>query len=203
MLLKYLGDPAFAAILFLLFVVSISLHEFGHAFVADRLGDPTPRQAGRVTLNPLMHLELMGTLMIILSPIGWAKPVPVSTHNFKNPRFGSLLVSLAGPFMNFVLAIVAVAVLKYGPDLEPGQAIWLQTLFMLNLVLMVFNLLPIPPLDGGHVLESVLPRRWLPAYRHLMPYGVVLILVMVFLPGANGPLHWLLNSVEGLMFTLI
>ena len=203
MLLNNLNDPVYLVVLISLFIVSISLHEFGHAFVADRLGDSTARLAGRVTLNPAKHLDVFGTLMLFFAGFGWAKPVPVSPHNFKQPRFGNLLVSLAGPFMNFLLALVALAALKYGPEMGQGAALWLRTMFSLNLILMVFNLLPIPPLDGGHILESMLPRRWVPTYHHLMPYGVVVLLVMIFLPGADGPLRWLYGTVQGFMLTLI
>ena len=202
-MLNNLSDPIYLINLFIIFVVSIALHEFAHAKVADMLGDPTPRQAGRVTLNPGSHLDVFGTLMLLFAGFGWAKPVPVTPHNFKNPRFGNVLVSIAGPMMNLVLALLALAAFKYAPGLNEGASSWLATAFRLNLVLLVFNLLPIPPLDGGHVLEALLPRKWLPAYQHLMPYGVVLLLVMVFLPGPWSPLGWLFNSVQGFVVTLI
>jgi Zn-dependent protease len=197
------SDPMYLLMLIPIFIASITLHEFGHAIVADLLGDSTPRDAGRVTLNPVVHLDFFGSLMILLAGFGWAKPVPVQPSNFKNPRMGNLLVSAAGPAMNFVLAIAALLALKYAPGLTQGGADWLKTAFGLNVLLMVFNLLPIPPLDGGHVLESLMPRRWLPAFRHLMPYGVVVLLVMVFLPGARGPLDWVIGSVQGFMYTMI
>lgn len=196
-------DPMKLAMLIPIFVASITLHEFGHAIVADKLGDPTPRDAGRVTLNPIVHLDLFGSLMLLFAGFGWAKPVPVSPHHFKRPRLGNVLVSVAGPFMNFLLALAALAVLKYVPGINEGGAMWLMTAFSLNVLLMVFNLLPIPPLDGGHVLEALMPRRWLPAFRNLMPYGVVVLLVMVFLPGARGPLNWVYDTVQGVMVHLI
>lgn len=197
------ADPMYLAMLIPIFIVSITLHELGHAYVADWLGDSTPRDAGRLNFNPLVHLDLFGSLMLLFAGFGWAKPVPVSLHNMKNPRLANFLVSIAGPAMNLVLAIAALVAWKYAPGLSEGAALWLRTAFGLNLILMVFNLLPIPPLDGGHILESVMPRRFLPAYRHLMPYGVVVLLVMVFLPGADAPLRWLFGSVQGFMFQLI
>lgn len=196
-------DPMYLMMLIPLFIASITLHEWGHAFAADRLGDRTPRDAGRLTLNPIAHLDLVGSLMLLFAGFGWAKPVPVSLHHMKNPRLGNFLVSIAGPAMNFVLAVLALVALKYAPGVNAGASLWLQTAFGLNLILMIFNMLPIPPLDGGHILESILPRRFLPTYRHLMPYGVAVLLVMVFFPGANAPLRWLYGSVQGIMYSLI
>jgi Zn-dependent protease len=188
---SHLSDPMFLAILIPLFVVSIVLHEFGHAFVADFLGDPTPRNAGRVTLNPVPHLDFFGTVFLLFAGFGWAKPVPVNPGNLRWPRLGNFLVSAAGPFTNFVLAVAALLGLKYLSPMSSGAEMWFSIAFMLNVALMVLNLLPIPPLDGGHLLEAVIPRRWLPHYEHLMPYGVVLLLVLVFMPGPFKPLHWL------------
>jgi Zn-dependent protease len=203
MLLNNLSDPVYLISLLTIFVCSIALHEFGHAKVADMLGDPTPRQAGRVTLNPVSHLDLFGTLMLFFAGFGWAKPVPVSPHNFKQPRFGNVLVSVAGPMMNLLLALAALWALKYAPGLNQGAANWLQIAFSLNTILFFFNLLPIPPLDGGHILEALMPRRWLPTFQHMMPYGVVLLLVMVFLPGPWSPLGWMMRTVQGAMYSLL
>lgn len=197
------SDPMILLMLIPIFIASITLHEFGHAIVADLMGDPTPRDAGRVTLNPVVHLDFLGSLMLLFAGFGWAKPVPVQPAHFKNPRLGNVLVSVAGPAMNFLLAIAALAALKYAPGINEGGAKWLMTAFSLNVILMVFNLLPIPPLDGGHVLEALMPRRWLPAFRNLMPYGVVVLLVMIFLPGARGPIDWVYQTVHGLMVRLI
>jgi Zn-dependent protease len=202
-LLSALNDPVALLTLIAIFVASISLHEFGHAVVADLLGDPTPRRAGRVTLNPGAHLDVFGTLMLLFAGFGWAKPVPVSPHNFKHPRLYNLLVSAAGPLMNLLLAIAALVALKHSPDLTMGSVNWLRTALGLNLILFVFNLLPIPPLDGGHILEALMPRRWLPAFQHLQPYGVILLLVMVFMPGPWSPVRWLTGAALGVMHTFI
>ena len=202
-MLGHLTDPVYLISLITIFIASITLHEYGHAKVADMLGDSTARDAGRVTLNPAVHLDLFGSLILLFAGFGWAKPVPVSPHRFKNPRLGNVLVSLAGPAMNLLLAFAALWVLKYVPGLNPGAASWLQVAFGLNVILFVFNLLPIPPLDGGHVLEAMLPRAWLPAFEKLMPYGVVLLLVMVFLPGPWSPIRWIMGSVQGVMYHLL
>lgn len=197
-----LSDPVYLIILISLFIVSITLHEFGHAIVADLLGDPTPREAGRVTVNPLSHLDPFGTIFLLLAGFGWAKPVPVTPSRLRWPRAGNFLVSAAGPFTNFLLAMIALCALKYGGTLSAGAEMWFRVAFQLNLMLMVFNLLPIPPLDGGHLLEAVLPRRWLPTYEHMMPYGVVLLLLLVFWPGAS-PLGWIYAGAAGLMWSVI
>lgn len=196
---SHLSDPLILAILFPLFIVSISLHEFGHAIVADKLGDRTPRDAGRVTLNPISHLDFFGTVFLVFAGFGWAKPVPVNPANMRWPRLGNFLVSAAGPFTNFALALLALLALKHFSPMSAGAEMWLSIAFTLNVALMVLNLLPIPPLDGGHLLEAVLPRRWVPHYEQLMPYGVVLLLILVFLPGPFKPLHWLNQAAAGAM----
>ena len=199
---SHFNDPLFLAILIPLFIVSITLHEFGHAIVADLLGDSTPRDAGRVTLNPLPHLDVFGTIFLLFAGFGWAKPVPVNPANMRWPRWGNFLVSAAGPLTNFVLALVALLALKHLSPMSPGAEMWLSVAFMLNVALMVLNLLPIPPLDGGHLLEAILPRRWVPHYEQLLPYGVVLLLILVFLPGPFKPLHWLNQAAAGAMVSL-
>ncbi|MEB3195778.1 MAG: site-2 protease family protein [Candidatus Sericytochromatia bacterium] len=191
MIFNHVNDPVFLAVLIPLFIVSITLHEFGHALTATWLGDSTARDAGRVTVNPFVHLDFFGTLFILLAGFGWAKPVPFDPNQLRWPRLGSFLVSAAGPFANFLLAWAALLALTHLSGMPAGASTWFEVLFSLNLMLMVFNLLPIPPLDGGNLLESLLPRRWLPAFQRLLPYGVVALLVLVLLPGANNPLRWL------------
>lgn len=196
---SHLSDPLILAILIPLFIVSISLHEFGHAIVADLLGDRTPRDAGRVTLNPVSHLDFFGTIFLLFAGFGWAKPVPVNPENMRWPRLGNFLVSAAGPLTNFTLALIALLVMRFAQPASDGAQLWLSIAFTLNVALMVLNLLPIPPLDGGHILEALLPRRWVPQYQYLMPFGVVLLLVLVFLPGPFKPLQWLNQEAGQLM----
>ena len=202
MLISGMSDPVILVIVFALFVVSITLHELGHALTADLLGDPTPREHGRVTVNPLAHLDFFGTLFVLLAGFGWAKPVPVMTHKLRWPRFGNFLVSAAGPFVNFLLALAALLTMDHWTTMPPGSQTWFAIAFTLNVALMVLNLLPIPPLDGGHILESLLPRRWLPTFDQLVPYGAVLLLVLILLPGPFQPLSWLNKQAAALMIRI-
>lgn len=187
-MLGQLNDPSFWILLVPAFVLSIALHEFGHAAVAHALGDPTPKAAGRVTLNPLAHLDLFGTLMVLFAGFGWAKPVPVRPSYFKRPRLGSVLVALAGPGTNLALAVLSLLAYRYGggPELAQWSQDWFLTMFRLNAILFALNILPIPPLDGGHLLEATLPRRWAAAFQHLVPYGFVALILMALWP-FSGP----------------
>lgn len=187
-----------------LLIVSLSLHEFGHAATAYAFGDQTPKREGRVTLNPLAHMDPLGTLMILFGPIGWGKPVNINPANMRW-RHAELLVSFAGPGMNLVLAFLSVAVLKYlpfPPDLKQAQSV-LGILFYMNVGLAVFNLLPIPPLDGGHIWTAILPYRWRGAYYHFLPYGIILLILMVMWPGANFGLGLLIETVGRWIFNLL
>jgi Zn-dependent protease len=178
---------------------SLSLHEFGHAYAADRLGDPTPRMLGRLTISPFAHLDPIGTVLIplvgVLMPvarpflIGWAKPVPISPVNFRRPGRDEMIVSFAGPGMNFLLVIVFLLTLFVGErmgwlasseGLMPQFVHLCWTFILLNLVLGVFNLLPIPPLDGHWILKAVLPARWGDVFARVTPYGFVILLALLF-----------------------
>jgi Zn-dependent protease len=144
------------------------------------LGDPTPRLAGRLTLNPIAHIDPIGFLALILVRFGWAKPVPINPYNFRNPRQGSLWVSLAGPASNFLLAWVLAILYRNLP--LPVGTIWeavFQYSIWINLALAVFNLIPIPPLDGSHVLEYFLPAHQLEWMYRLQQYGFLLLLFII------------------------
>jgi Zn-dependent protease len=178
-------------------VIAIVFHEVAHGLVARRLGDPTAERMGRLTLNPLKHTDPIGTIALPLvlalakAPIfGWAKPVPVDYRQLRNPRRDMVLVALAGPGMNLLLAtlatiILAVVVTTAGGE-PTGASLFVAqnaiNFLLINLFLAIFNLIPLPPFDGGHVVEGFLPRRSVPAWRRLgrfaLPILIVLLLVL-------------------------
>ena len=174
-------------------LLALTLHEFAHGYVAYRLGDPTARNAGRLTLNPLSHLDPVGTLAFIFIKIGWAKPVPVNPIYFKNPRQDMLWVALAGPASNLVLAVLSAVLLRFIaaivgllPSSPLIAAVLIPFSWMLvasvwiNLVLCVFNFLPIPPLDGSRILSGLLPEEMAHTYASYERYGFIIVLVLAF-----------------------
>jgi Zn-dependent protease len=159
---------------------AITIHEYAHARIALVLGDPTAKLAGRITLNPISHLDPIGAICLYLFHFGWAKPVPINPRYFVNPRMGSLWVSLAGPLANLGVALLAGILLRY--FLFPWELYLriLVSMIFLNIALGLFNLIPIPPLDGSHILESFLPYKALQKYREMGRY-VPMLLIGVFL----------------------
>jgi Zn-dependent protease len=154
-MIEYLfSNPAFFLIWAISLIIAVTVHEFSHAFIADRLGDPTPKIMGRVTLNPLAHLDPIGTLAILIANFGWGKPVQYDPYNLQNPKKDSLLISLAGPGSNLILAILASILIK---TLLPQFSIFLVPFLSINVGLAIFNLLPVPPLDGSKILAGILP----------------------------------------------
>ncbi|PIS09023.1 site-2 protease family protein [Candidatus Beckwithbacteria bacterium CG10_big_fil_rev_8_21_14_0_10_34_10] len=179
-------------LVFLIWLISIlaavSIHEFAHSFMADKLGDPTPRLAGRLTLNPIAHLDPLGTLALIVAQVGWGKPVPVDPYNFRNPKRDSALVSLAGPLSNFILAGLISLIIKFLPlTLNPLLIFsFIYPFLAINIGLGVFNLIPIPPLDGSKVLTGLLPTNLaLKVEETMAEYGLIL-LIAILLPIFNG-----------------
>ena len=204
-------------------VVAIVLHEISHGWVANAFGDPTARDLGRLSPNPIRHVDPIGTVALPLvlavsgAPVfGWAKPVPVVAARMRNPRLHMMLVALAGPGMNLLLAMLAGIVLALvrpeGPPSGPGELFLLLNLFnfiAINLFLAIFNLLPLPPFDGGHVVEGLLPRRAARHFAKLARFGfpllIFLLLILPWLvPQANivervvrPPVEWLLRLFLG------
>ena len=185
-------DPLFATLKIIILIISVILHEVMHGLVALRFGDHTAKQAGRLTLNPLPHIDPIGSILMPFlfiisgSPfmLGMAKPVPVNPLNFTDLRKGELFVSLAGGGTNFVLAIAAAIILYIINHLGINSELLSRTLsfaFLLNLSLGIFNLIPIPPLDGSRVVMSQLPYRLAQAYARLEPYGLIIIIALLFL----------------------
>ena len=174
-------------------LLALTVHEFAHGYVAYRFGDPTAKNEGRLTLNPLKHLDPIGTLAFFIIKIGWAKPVPVNPAYFRNPRKDMLWVALAGPAVNFVLAIISALMVKvvwfiaatipYSAMAEailvPLNEVLLASVWI-NLVLCIFNFLPIPPLDGSRILAGLLPPHLARQYASVERYGFVIIIVLAF-----------------------
>jgi len=171
-------------------ILALSLHEFGHAAMATKMGDPTPRLQGRLTLNPLAHMDPLGTIFIIFTlftgfGFGWGKPVQVNPAYYRNYRQGSILVAIAGPAMNLAQAMFALGigyVLFRGGMAAGGFGVKLLAVYiMINFVLMIFNLLPIPPLDGGHLVEMMVPWEKRRSFERFSQYGMLILLgLMVF-----------------------
>ncbi len=177
-------------------VISITIHEFAHAWVADRLGDPTPRYQGRITLNPLAHLDPLGTVALLLVGFGWGKPVQFDPYNLKNPLQDAAKIALAGPASNILLALVLSFFISLTQTSSVIDAV-LQAILYINIVLAVFNLVPIHPLDGGKILIAVLPRETALEFDSFMHrYGnVLLLLLIVPWMGGRSPISTLISPV--------
>jgi len=169
-------------------IVALTFHEFSHAFVADRFGDDTPRVNGRLTLNPLKHLDVFGSLLLLVAGFGWAKPVPVNPYKLRQHSKSALMwVSVAGPASNLLLAILAAIPLRFNlipampaSTILPAPGDFLFTFFAINILLLAFNLIPVSPLDGEKVLEFFLPEQWSEQYARFRPYGPLLLIVIAF-----------------------
>ncbi|MEA3363979.1 MAG: site-2 protease family protein [Thermodesulfobacteriota bacterium] len=175
-------------------LLAIILHEVAHGYIAERFGDPTARLLGRLTLNPLKHLDPIGTIAIFIFGFGWARPVPVNPGNFRRPRRDMIWVALAGPTINLLLAIFSALLLRGLGMLDQGSLgtsqfyllfttpvkMMLGFSLYINVLLGVFNLIPLPPLDGGRILTGILPERQAALISKLEPFGFVLIIFLVF-----------------------
>ncbi|HHT67863.1 MAG TPA: site-2 protease family protein [Firmicutes bacterium] len=186
-------------------LLAISVHEYGHAFVAYKLGDPTPKYQGRLSLNPMAHLDPLGTIMLLLFRVGWARPVMINSHYFKNKRQGTIFVSLAGPAANLITAWIFYNIVGVFGHLMLRSAAG-QSLIMffyvnvqVNLGLAAFNLIPIPPLDGSHILAGLLPSRLSYEYSKLAPYGPFVLIALLVLGGSR----YLVNPIFDLLFKIL
>jgi Zn-dependent protease len=199
-------------------IIAIVFHEVAHGLVANALGDPTAKLRGRLTLNPIKHVDPVGTVVLPMvlavsgAPVfGWAKPVPVRSERLRNPRFHMVLVALAGPGMNLLLGLIAalaIALLFAYAPASPTVEFLAQNLFnfmAINIFLAVFNMIPLPPFDGGHIVEGLLPRKLAVRFGKLRRYGLPLLIILLFIlpavsPHANivdqlvlPPVQWLLR----------
>jgi Zn-dependent protease len=183
----------------LIILFAITIHEFSHALAADILGDPTPRLAGRLTLNPIKHIDPIGFLMLLLVRFGWAKPVPINPYNFKDPSRGEMVVSFAGPASNFLAAFLVARLIKLIPIniiMSGYVASAVSDFIFINLALAVFNLIPVPPLDGSHILEPFIPYEM---KRTFEQYGFFILIFILMFP----PTAYLLMDIINFLFKLI
>jgi Zn-dependent protease len=178
-------DPLAFVLLAAALIEAIALHEFAHAYVADLQGDRMPRAMGRISLNPARHLDPLGTLCIFLVGFGWGKPVEFRPKALSSKRFGAALVAVAGPLMNLFLAAVAAFLLGFllSGAVDSALEIFLLIFFELNILLAVFNLIPLPPLDGSRLLTIFLPPRHQNIIFFLDKYGFFILLILVFIGG--------------------
>ncbi len=187
---------------------AITFHEVAHGWVADRLGDPTARLSGRLTLNPIAHLDPVGAIMMILVHFGWAKPVPVNPMNLRHPLRDMIWVAAAGPVANVIVSAASLLLYRWSGGLDtPFLAAPIRELlkwsFIINLNLAAFNLIPIPPLDGSQILKGLLPRRQLIAFERIEPYGFLILVLFLATGMAQVVLSPLVAVLyAGLRFTL-
>ncbi len=164
--------------LFIALIICITAHEASHAWTAYKLGDNTPKIQGRVSLNPLKHLDLFGTIMIFIAQFGWGKPVEFNYHNLKHPRRDSLLIALAGPLANLITALLIAILLKH-VELSQYVISFLRPIYQLSLVLLIFNMIPIAPLDGSKIIGVFVPKNKEQWYQDFLSKGPIYIIVLV------------------------
>jgi Zn-dependent protease len=195
----------------IILLVAFPIHELSHAFVAVRLGDDTPRRMGRLTLNPLAHLDLVGSILLFFAGFGWAKPVQVNPYNLRwGPNMGMAVVGAAGPLSNLVMAALAAIPFRLGLvslfdrgsiGVLPSPAGFLVTFIQINLLLMLFNLIPIAPLDGSKIIRGFAPPSWDRVFMQLEQWGPFLLMALVFL--GRGILGLLLSEPMAFLFTAL
>lgn len=198
MLSTLFSNPFVALLQIISLVIALTIHEFSHAWMADHLGDPTPRLQGRLTLNPISHLDPIGTLLLLVAGFGWGKPVEFDPYNLKRPQRDTTLIALAGPVSNLLLATILAILLRTIGMAMPSFLIstLIFTIFM-NITLAIFNLIPIHPLDGGKVLIGILPPetgRELDLFLHR--YGFIILIFLIFPFGnSQSPVNYLIRPI--------
>ncbi len=209
-MLSLLSNPLSFLIYILALIIAITVHEFAHAFAADKLGDPTPRLQGRLTFNPLAHLDPLGTLMLFLVRFGWGKPVQFDPFNLRNPRRDAAIISIAGPASNLIVAILASVILRSSNllfALNPFSNLWeilLQAVIVMNIVLGVFNLVPIHPLDGFKIVGGFLSPQQAKEWYSLERYGMIFLLFLLFPLFTNtAPINMIISPVINFFLSIL
>lgn len=201
-------NPIQFLIIAVFLVIAISIHEFSHALAADRLGDPTPRLSGRLTLDPSAHLDPIGTLLLFFAGFGWGKPVPFDPFNLRDPKRDSAIISVAGPISNIVMAISASILLRiiafvpiFSINVFLSDIINLFIYF--NVLLAVFNLVPIHPLDGFKVVGGLLPKKYYEDWMSLERYGMIFLLLMIFPFFGSSPITTLISPIVNFLLSFL
>lgn len=195
------SDPLLFFLIVPILLLSITVHEFAHCWVTDRLGDPTPRAKGRLTLNPLAHLDPLGTLALLFTRFGWGKPAPFDPYNLKEPIRDTALIAAAGPLSNILIAVVASVLLKIGVLGGGLFALVAVQVILLNLFLAVFNLVPAGPLDGAKIILALLPRQTAMEFEDFMErYGTFVLILLIFpWSGGASPVSQLITPIVSLL----
>lgn len=201
MISNLLTNPIAFLIFVIALLVAITIHEFSHALLADKLGDPTPRLMGRLTLNPLAHLDPIGTIMLLLVSFGWGKPVQFDPFNLKHPTKDAAIISLAGPIANLLLATVLSLVLRLFPLILLNS--FLIPIIYLNVILAVFNLIPIHPLDGFKVVAGLLPKQYYSSWMELERYGIIFLIILLFPLFGSSPITSILSPIVSFILNLL
>jgi len=217
MLTTLFNDPLGFLFWLAALVVGITVHEFSHAYAAERLGDPTPRLMGRLTLNPFAHLDPIGTLMLLIARFGWGKPVQFDPFNLRSPRRDSAIISLAGPTANMIVAVLASVLLnllfRYKLVLI-SNPVWsvisvfltalLEPLIFLNIILAVFNMIPIHPLDGFKIVGGFLPEEYARQWAELEPYGIIFLIFLIFpFFGGTSPIGNIISPIINFLLSIL
>ena len=201
-------NPGAFLIFAVLLLIVVTVHEFSHAFSADRLGDPTPSLMGRLTLNPFAHLDPIGTMLFVLVGFGWGKPVPFDPFNLRHPKKDSALISFAGPLSNILMAIISSVILRLLINLPNLTLSFLTadlivSFIRLNILLAVFNLIPVHPLDGFKVVGGLLPEKYYHDWLDLEKYGMIFLLLLIFPFFGASPVLKIISPVMNLFLCIL
>lgn len=191
-----------------LLIMAIAIHEFAHAAAADHLGDPTPRLSGRLTLNPLAHLDPIGTFLLFFAGFGWGKPVMFDPFNLRNPRKDAAIISLAGPASNILMAVLGSVLIRLTQNIPlfPLNSLIFEILSLFiyyNVLLAIFNLIPIHPLDGFKVVAGMLPKKYYAEWMALERYGMLFLILLIFPFFGNSPITTLISPIMRFLLSFL
>lgn len=200
LLFNLFNNPIEIFVVILALLTALTIHEFSHAWLANYLGDSTAKRMGRVSLNPIVHLDFLGTIFLLLAGFGWGKPVIVNPNNFKNPKLDNLTVSLAGPISNLLLASILGLVYRFLPGTDTLVLSILKIFIEINLILMIFNLLPIPPLDGSKIISIFTNETTYMAFQQI---GIILLFILIIFSSSIPVIPLLFTKTLGFFFSFI